>query len=74
MPNGLIKIPAAWLIDQCRLKGVRYGNTGCYKNQPLVVVNYGNASGKEIKDFSDRVRKIVFEKFKIEIYPEVNIW
>ncbi len=74
MPNNMIKIPAAWLIDQCQLKGVRYGNTGCYKNQPLVLVNYGNATGEEIKSFSERVQGLVKNKFGISISPEVNIW
>jgi UDP-N-acetylmuramate dehydrogenase len=74
LPNGKVKIPAAWLIDQCGFKGVKYGNTGCFKNQPLVLVNYGNATGAEILNFSKRVQTAVFEKFSIRISPEVNIW
>jgi UDP-N-acetylmuramate dehydrogenase len=74
LPNGKVKIPAAWLIDQCGFKGVRYGNTGCFKNQPLVLVNYGNATGEEILNFSKQVQTAVFEKFSIHISPEVNIW
>lgn len=74
MPSGLVKIPAAWLIDQCGFKGIRYGNTGCFKNQPLVLVNYGGATGQEILNFSKQVQEKVQEKFNIEISPEVNIW
>lgn len=74
MPSGLIKIPAAWLIDQCGFKGIRYGNTGCFKNQPLVLVNYGGATGQEILNFSKQVQGNVQEKFNIRISPEVNIW
>ncbi len=74
LPNNQFKIPAAWLIDQCGFKGKKYGNTGCYKNQALVIVNYGNATGKEIKKFSKKVQKAVYKKFKIQIFPEVNIW
>lgn len=74
LPNNKEKVPTAWLIDQCGFKGVRYGNTGCFKNQPLVLVNYGNATGKEILEFSEKVQKVVLDKFGVRIYPEVNIW
>lgn len=74
LPDDKVKIPAAWLIDQCGFKGIRYGNTGCFKNQPLVLVNYGGATGEEILNFSKQVQTAVSEKFSIRISPEVNIW
>lgn len=67
------KIPAAWLIEQSGLKGVREGNTGTYINQPLVIVNYGVESGKEIQAFSKKIQNKVYEKFGIMLEPEVNI-
>lgn len=68
-----IKIPAGWLIEQCGFKGKKVGNTGCYKNQALVIVNHGNADGNEIYNFALLVKSTVQEKFGIEINPEVNL-
>lgn len=68
-----IKIPTAWLIEKAGFKGNIYGNVGSHKDQALIIVNYGNATGQEIKDFSDKIINTVYEKFDIEITPEVNI-
>lgn len=68
------KIPAGWLIEQAGFKGKRYGDAGVHKNQALVLVNHGNATGKEIWDLAMNIRKTVLEKFNIEINPEVNIY
>jgi len=78
MPNylqkdGTVKIPAGWLIEQCGWKGKVVGNTGSHKSQALVLVNYGNASGNEIWDLAIKIKKSVFDKFGIEITPEVNV-
>lgn len=71
--TGKIKLAAGWLIEQCGWKGVRYGNTGTWKNQALVLVNYGNASGTEVYDFSERIIASVFEKFGVRLEREVNM-
>ncbi len=69
-----IKIPAGWLIEQSGFKGKQFGDAGVHKKQALVLVNYGNASGKEILDLAMNIKHEVFKKFKIEINPEVNIY
>lgn len=70
--DGRVKVPAAWLIQECGLKGKRSGNVGTYLRQPLCIVNYGGATAKEIADFSEYIRKSVRDKFGIEITPEVR--
>ncbi len=68
-----MKVPAAWLIENAGFKGVREGDTGTWPNQPLVIVNYGNATGKEIFSFSEKIRNGVEEKFQINLEREVSI-
>lgn len=68
------KIPAGWLIDQAGFKGKRFGDAGVHKNQALVLVNHGNASGKDIWKLALTIQKKVKEDFGIYIEPEVNVY
>jgi UDP-N-acetylmuramate dehydrogenase len=73
-PAGeMIKVPAAWLIEKAGWKGVREGDTGTWPKQPLVIVNYGKATGKEIFRFSEQIRESVSKMFGIGLEREVNI-
>ncbi len=68
-----VKVPAGWLIEQSGLKGFRKGDAGVHKNQALVLVNHGNATGSEILELSKLVQKTVFDNYGISIEAEVNV-
>jgi len=68
-----VKIPAAWLIEKTGWKGKRLGNVGTWPTQPLVIVNYGGATGQEIFDFSEQIRNDIDRKFGVYLEREVNV-
>ena len=70
--EGGIKIPAAWLIEQCGWKGKSIGGAQCYEKQPLVLVNRNNATPEDIVNLAAAICKDVQDKFGITISPEVN--
>ena len=67
-----IKIPAAWLIEQCGWKGKQHGEAAVYEKQPLILVNMGNATPDDIIELAALIEQSVKEKFKIQLHPEVN--
>ncbi len=71
--DGLVKVPAAWLIDQAGWKGKTFGAYGVHKQQALVLVNYGGAKGGDIFALSERIIADVFERYGIGLEREVNM-
>ena len=73
LPDGMVKVPAAWMIEQCGWKGRRSGNAAVYDKQPLVIVNYtGDAYPEEIISLERRIIASVKAKFDVELHPEVD--
>jgi UDP-N-acetylmuramate dehydrogenase len=74
-PNDMIKLSAAWLIDQAELKGKKNseGTIGTNPRQALVLINYGDATGDQLRAFVEMIKRVVVEKFGVQLELEVNI-
>lgn len=68
-----VKVPAGWLIEKAGFKGKRFGDAGIHKNQALVLVNYGHATGQEILAVSKDIQNTILKEFGIAIEAEVNV-
>ena len=73
LPDGMVKVPAAWMIEQCGWKGRRSGGAAVWEKQPLVIVNYtGEAYPEEIVGLEKRIVASVKAKFGVDLHPEVD--
>lgn len=71
-PDGLYKVPAAWLIDRAGLKGYRIGGAAVYERQPLVLVNLGGATPEDFYRLAQHVQTVIQERWGITLEPEVR--
>ena len=71
--EGMMKVPAGWLIEQCGWKGKRVGEVGCHERQALVLVNYGGGKGSDILSLAGEIIRSVEARLGIRLQAEVNI-
>ena len=72
--QGMIKVPAGWLIEQCGWKGKVLGYAGVHSRQALVLVNLGGVTGAEVLALSTAIMNDVYDRFGIRLEREVQIW
>lgn len=72
-PDGKVKVPAGWLIEKAGWKGWHDEHVGVYDKQALVLVQFGDGTGKEVLELAQKIQKSVEEKFGVKIDPEVNL-
>lgn len=72
--NGTVKIPAGWLIEVCGWKNKPDEGVGVHSQQALVIVRTGTATGADVWEYAQKIQADVYQKFGIQLTPEVNIW
>lgn len=72
-PDGQVKIAAGWLIEHAGFKGFQHGGAAVHKNQALVLVNHGNATGKDVQTLAKTILTTVYERYGVILEPEVRL-
>lgn len=72
--DDYVKLPAAWLIDRCGWKGKRCGAVGVHSRQALVIINYGGATGNDVRNLAVQIANDVYDTFGVTLEPEVSFW
>ncbi|MFK8329404.1 UDP-N-acetylmuramate dehydrogenase [Pseudomonas sp. BJa5] len=72
--DGQVKLAAGWLIEQAGWKGYREGDAGVHRLQALVLVNYGQASGKQLHQLAQKIQADILERFGVELEMEPNLY
>ena len=73
LEDGRVKLAAAWLIEQAGLKNFSMGQAATHSNHALIIINKGQASGQELFDLSRHIQEVVYQKFNVNLEPEVLI-
>lgn len=71
--DGMVKLPAAWLIEQCGWKGHRESTVGVHAKHALVLVNHGGASGADVIKLARQIQQDVHARFGVSLALEVNL-
>lgn len=71
--ESFVKVAAGRMLEKLGWLGKWHGNCGVHDKHALIIVTNGKASGKEILDFSDEIRKDLFKNYGIEVKSEINI-
>ncbi|SAK50199.1 UDP-N-acetylenolpyruvoylglucosamine reductase [Caballeronia arationis] len=69
-PDGSAKLAAGWLIDRCGWKGRSIGGAAVHDRQALVLVNRGGATGAQVLELADAIKRDVLARFDVELEAE----
>ena len=71
--DGQVKLAAGWLIEKAGWKGFRDGDAGVHRQQALVLVNYGGATGAQLLALARRIQADIQARFGVSLEIEPNI-
>jgi UDP-N-acetylmuramate dehydrogenase len=69
-----VKIPAAWLIDQCGWRGRRLDTVGVHSQQALVLIHYGGGNADALLGLASDIRRDVEQRFAISLEMEPGVY